>query len=369
MRTSSAIAGLLLDRNGRNARHVSFDLPSGAMLVLPKSGRARRGALAIYNPQRVTGFAAKALMASGFWRGRETSVTPGPLEELQAILAAVIGDAHAQCGFYFGATGIYSKTVILVMDRSGRPLAYGKLADLPAARESVRHESSTLDRLANASGLRGRIPRVVGNTRWRDFPLLVLSAGPSARAPRSYGTMQREFLTNLTNATRETGTLLDSPTWQDMTERLYRWRERLTPAWRDRYDWGMAELERRLGSARLELALAHRDFVCWNTRRNADGTLFVFDWEFSRSGSMPGRDFFHFHVALWAVLGRPLNRDAVDALISAAKREALAPAVDLLLAYLLDVALFQHDAAFGAGEDGHPMLNILAQGIDVLRVS
>jgi hypothetical protein len=367
-RLSSALADLFLDEDIRASAHVSFALPSGAVLVVPKAGRARRGALALYNPQRVTGRVAKALMWSGIWRGTVAHVQPRPLEELQTILAGLLGEPRLQCAFYFGATGIYSKAVILAIDSAGRPLAYGKLAALPVAQQAVRHEGCTLDHLAAATGLRGWIPRVLAETQWREFPLLVLSAGPSAGAPKRFDAMHRAFLGMLKEATCEPAKLLDSIAWRDMNATLARRRERLAPAWRDRYDWALPELERRLGSVRLDLSLAHRDFVCWNTRTNADGSLYVFDWEFARRGSTPGWDFFHFHVALRAVLGRALDRDGVAALTSAAHREGLAPAEDLLLAYLADVALFHHDSLLDAGEDNHPVLEIAAQGIDVLRV-
>jgi hypothetical protein len=366
-RSSSPLADLLLDKDIRASAHVSFALPSGAMLVIPKAGQARRGALAVYNPQRVTGRVAKGLMWTGIWRGTVAQVRPGPLEELQTILAGLLGGPRPQCAFYFGATGIYSKSVILAIDGGGRPLAYAKLAALPAAQQAVRHEGRTLDGLAATASLRGWIPRVLGETRWREFPLLVLSAGPSRGAPKRFGTMHRAFLSSLNEATCEPGTLLESPAWQDMSEKLARWRERLTLPWQERYDWALGALERRLGSTQIDLSLAHRDFVCWNTRTNADGSLYVFDWEFARRRSTPGWDFFHFHVALRAVLARPLDREGVAALIAAAKHEELVPAADLLLGYLVDVALFQHDAVLGAGEENHPMLDIAAQAIDVLR--
>jgi hypothetical protein len=368
MRTSSAIAELLLDSDKRaGGGHASFVLPSGAMLVIPRAGATRRGGLALYNPQRATGLAAKALMWTSLWPGKATKVLAGPLDELRRIFADLLGEPCVQCAFLFGATGIYSKTVIVAMDHAGRPLAYGKLATLPAAQEAVRHEASTLNRLSAVASLRGRIPRSLGQTYWRGFPLLVISAGPPARAPKRFGAMHRAVLASLRDATRTPGTLLESVMWHAMMRLLARWRSRLTPVWCDRYDWALGELERRLGPVRLDLALAHRDFVCWNTRMNSNGSLFVFDWEFSRQGSTPGWDFFHFHVALWAVLARPLDRDSIAELISTAQSEGIESADDLLLAYLTDIALFHHDAVLSEGGTAHRELGIAAQGIDVLR--
>jgi hypothetical protein len=368
MRISSGIAELLFEKGNRTGDgYASFTLPSGVMLVIPRRGFGRRGGLALYNPQRAIGHAAKALMRTGLWPGENTNAPAAPLDELRGILSDLIGETCAQWAFQFGATGIYSKAVILAMDRAGRPLAYGKLAALPAAQQAVLHEASVLNRLSAVTSLHGRIPRVLGQSRWRGFPLLALSAGPSAPAPKVFGAAHREFVASLKDATRSRGTLLESLMWHDMGRLLATWRGRLTPAWCDRYDWALDELERRLGPVRLDLALAHRDFVCWNTRMNSDGSLFVFDWEFSRQGSMPGWDFFHFHVAPWAMLSRPFDRDGAAKLISAAQREGIEPADDLLLAYLTDIALFHHNAVLSEGGMEHREFGIATQGIDLLR--
>ena len=127
MQTPSAIADLLLAAGGHaGRRHMSFELPNGAMLVVPKQGTGRRAGLALYNPQRATGLAAKGLLWTGLWPGRTVEVLAGPLDELRNTLAVALGEPHVECAFQFGSTGIYSKTVILVMDRAGRPLAYAK---------------------------------------------------------------------------------------------------------------------------------------------------------------------------------------------------------------------------------------------------
>ena len=109
--------------------------------------------------------------------------------------------------------------------------------------------------------------------------------------------MHHDFLARLRDATRTSGALVGSPMWRIITRLLEARRSRLPPQWCDRYDWALFELERRFGSTRLDLVLAHRDFVASNTRISSDGTLFVFDWELSRPGSTLGWDFFHFHLA------------------------------------------------------------------------
>lgn len=199
--------------------------------------------------------------------------------------------------------------------------------------------------------------------------MLLISPGPARRAPRVFGAMHRDFLARLRDATCTPGVLAESPMWHAMMHLLSAWGGRLSSAWRGRYDWAFIQLERRLGHTRLDLARAHHDFAPWNTRVNSDGTLFVFDWEFSREGWTPAWDFFHFHASWWAARARALDGDAITDLVAAARREGFDPGDDLLLAYLTDVALFHHDAIFREGKEYHRILEMAGQGIDVLRKS
>ena len=306
-------------------------------------------------------------MWSSLWPGRMVALRPEPLDELRTILADHLGVRQIECAFQFGASGIYNKTVILVMDPAGRSLAYAKLATLAIAQEAVRHETSVLKRLSTAVALRSQVPCLLGAAEWRGFPLLLISPGPARRAPQVFGAMHRDFLARLRDATCTPGAFTESPMWHAMMRLVNTWSSRLSPEWRNRYDWAFIELERRLGSVRLDLAFAHHDFAPWNTRVNADGTLFVFDWEFSRDGWIPAWDFFHFHVTWWAARARALDGDAVTNLVAAARREGIEPADDLLLGYLTDVALFHHDAMLREGREHHRVLELAAQGIDVLR--
>ena len=368
MQRSTGIADLLLASKDRSARaHASFVLPTGAMLIIPRNGPARRGGLAIYNPLRVTGLAAKSLMWSGVWSGQEVHVSAEAMDELHSVLADLLGERHVECAFQLGATGIYSKIVILVMDTAGRPLAYAKLAALATAQQALQHEIATLERLSTVAPLRGRVPHLLGRTKWREFPVVLMSPGPVKRAPRVFGAAHHEFLSCLREATRTPGILVECPMWHAATLLLARWGKGMSPAWRDRYDWALVHLQRQLGRTQLDLSLAHRDFAPWNTRTDRNAILFVFDWEFSKGAFVPGSDFFHFHIALWAMLGRAIDGDVVTNLIAAASREGISNAEDMFLAFLIDIALFEHDAILREGKQHHPVLEIAAQGIDILR--
>ena len=347
--------------------YAMYTLRNGAAILLPKRGAVRRAGLALYNPQMGTGLAAKGLMWTGIWPGRAVCLQPEPLEELRQVLADCIGNSDIELAFQFGATGIYSKAVVLVMDSAGIPLAYAKLAAIDTAQEALRHETDVLKRLSSDARLRGRISLVFADLEWNGFLLLVMSPGPPHRAPSTFGTAQRTFLACLASSTRTVAVLTTSPMWQEMNSLYAAWNSRLSSAWRRRYEWAFGELERRLGRVRLDLSLAHRDFAPWNTRLRSDGTLFVFDWEFARAGSTLGWDFFNFHVAVRAARAGTLDGDGVSELLAAARLEKIDAAEDFLLAYLTDKALFYHNAVLREGKDSHGCLEIAAQGIDTLR--
>ena len=82
----SEIAELLLAPDDCLGRpYALFTLRNGAKLLTPKKGAARRGGLAIYNPQMAAGLAAKGLMWTGIWPGQAVSLRSEPLEELRQV--------------------------------------------------------------------------------------------------------------------------------------------------------------------------------------------------------------------------------------------------------------------------------------------
>jgi hypothetical protein len=364
----SEVAEQLAAPHGHPGRpFLKYALRNGAIILIPSQGPARSGGLALYNPQMVAGLAAKGLMWSRLWAGQAVHLRAEPLEQLRESLAGCLGQSDIELAFQFGATGIYSKTTILVMNSAGWPLAYARLAATTLAQEALLCEAATIERLSRDAGLNGRVPDFLGRFEWKGFPVIVISAGPTRRAPSVFGAAHADFLRRLKEATPAPIALAASGAWRTMTERRKAWDSRLSPEWRDRYDWTLGEMEAKLGSASLDLAMGHRDFVPWNTRLNSDGTLFVFDWEFSTPESTPGWDLFHFHVALWAARGRMLDAEGLSELLAAAQRGGIEPAEGCLLAYLTDMALFHHDAMLREGREHHRLLTSAARGIDTLR--
>src|SRR4029077_9987628 len=88
----SDVAALLITPDRRPGHpYLRYNLRNGATLLIPKRGIAHRGGLAIYNPQMASGLAAMSLMWAGIGPGKAVNLRPGPLQELQQLIADSIG--------------------------------------------------------------------------------------------------------------------------------------------------------------------------------------------------------------------------------------------------------------------------------------
>lgn len=366
---SSPVADILSAPSASAQRpYVGFKVRAGAWIVVPRSGRIPRDGLAIYNPQKPLGMLIKALVQRGLWLPPSVHFEDGAVTELESMLAPLLGRKSVSCAFYFRSPGLYSKTILLVLDENGGALAYAKLGATPESKAAVAHEGDVLERLARIPALAGHVPRVIARAAWREFPMLLVSVGPSRRMSRRFGDAHRKFLSGLAASTTAFRPLRKSLMWTRMTERFMTCEAQLEPALSNRYGWALGEIERRLGEGRLALCLAHRDFVPWNMQRGETGELFVFDWELAQDQCVRGWDFFHFHLASGAMRSRRFGHRAAASLLDAAERDGVSPADGCLLAYLTDVGLFLRDRLLRSpAKQENRYLHLVENAIDSFR--
>lgn len=366
---SSPVSDILMTAPASAARpYVGLMVRTGAWIVVPWAGQIPRDGLAVYNPQKLRGMLIKALVQHGLWIPPAIGFRDDVVTEIESLLASLLGLETVQCAFYFRSPGLYSKTILLALDERGRAAAYAKLGSTPESKSAVAHEGDILERLAQIPELAEHIPRIIARTAWREFPMLVLSVGPSRRMSCKFGSAHRKFLHDLGGATACSLPLHASLMWTRMSERFAANEALLGPAWSERYAWALGEIEKRLGKSSLALGLAHRDFVPWNMQRRENGELFVFDWELAQDQCVRGWDFFHFHLAGRSMRTRRIGQRAIARLLQAAEREIAVPADGHMLAYLTDVGLFLHDRLLRSpGEQENHFLGLLESAIDSFR--
>ena len=359
---------LITEESGPAKPYVAFKANSGAWILVPDRPPIRTAGLALYHPQSLRGAFAKNLIAAGAWRPQSRRVRQETLDELKGALNGFVGDDELHCAFYLRAPGPFAKAIVLAMDSAGRPIAYVKIAATEQSARAIAHEAEMLERLARIPSLAHCVPRVMARARWRDYPILVLSAGPLRSAPRGFDGIHREFLDHLGASTRSTRRLSDSRMLAEIRGRFDASHEALPGPWRSRYAWALEEIEKRGGAFELPLSLAHGDFVPWNMRRNKDGSLYVFDWELAAAERTAGWDALHFRLARHAFGIGPRGGVGLEAMCGLLARDDRDAGELLLLAYLTDVGLFcQHRLIEAGAPTTNPFIAAAGDLLDALR--
>ena len=263
---------------------------------------------------------------------------------LEMALEARLGCSPIFLALKTGPPRTMRKTTIQVMDREGDILAYVKLATSPDARLVVQREIDCLRDLAAHPPLANAISRLLGTIDSPGYFASVLAPGPVARGPATFGEPHQSFLRAMASSTGRAMSFQQSAMWKDMDDKLNRLGPRLPPAWQSRLDASMRVLNDALGSRELLLSTAHRDFGQWNTRLNADGSLYVFDWDGARREMTPLYDLIGFHFLHYGKLVRSDSHiEALSRILDACRQwgtganRELAPY--LFLAYLTESAL------------------------------
>jgi hypothetical protein len=332
-----------------NLREVRWLFPADAPVI------RRAGTSGLSSPGSVRGRILKQLMAVGAVRGEPAQLESEPLARLEGEMARILGETHVHLAFYVGVSGAYRKVMAQVLSVQGDTLAYAKIGIPPLARAAVEDEGRVLLRLSESTALRGAVPEVLGRFGWQGGEVLLITGGPTRPGPRQLTSVHAKFCENTFHSFTQECAFGDGPMWIRMTETLLRLTPRLPDPLPTYYERAIRQLEQELGSVRLPLSLAHRDFAPWNTRLGPAG-LFVFDWERAQEGVIPLYDVFHFWAIQAALFGRRRrfpDRRFLQDLLSRQWPGAQEYMRWLYLAYLIDVSLDYSEAriiAPAAGE-------------------
>lgn len=264
-----------------------------------------------------------------------------------------------------GTAGPYQKASVLLTSTSGEGLALAKVAMTQTADAMVMVEAGWLKELAAMRELAGQVPRLIAEgAALNGRRYLVTTLAPSTRQSRALTAGHTRFLEALGRARLQTLTFSSSPCFRYLDRML----AQLAPclAFRVRAALGEAlhDCIAHLSGWTGPFVIAQGDFAPWNIRVHHD-QVFVFDWEYARSGANPLADVLNYLLMPRAVSGRGISVRFLRAAIREAGELARrlypewswrAPVISVLaLAYLLEVIL-HYSLANQCVDHAHPVV-------------
>lgn len=254
-----------------------------------------------------------------------------------------------------GTEGPYQKASVLFLSAHGEALALAKVAMAPSADPMVRAEARWLKELTDLRELSGQVPRLLAEgATLNGRRYLLTTLAPSTRQSSALTSAHLRFLEALGRARLNTLSFSSSPCFRQLDQALaqlapYATREALVAL-----RAALADCMTHLSEWRGPFVIAQGDFAPWNIRVHRHG-IFVFDWEYARSGANPLADIFNFLLMPRAASGRAIGiRFLADTLRRAADlARQLYPEWNwrprvtsaLALAYLLEVILHYSHAS------------------------
>jgi hypothetical protein len=161
------------------------------------------------------------------------------------------------------------RALLSIADDGGKLIAFAKVA---LAAEPVRHERRVLEQLTRIGPESFVAPRVLDFFEWSDCAVLVLEpVAVRGRSDRRLNELEVEVLVELSQLG--------------------------------------ASLSPVLGHAHSEIPV-HGDFAPWNSSRNGDRGLVLWDWEGAHLG-YPLEDYFHWHTQRLVLLSAETPADLV----------------------------------------------------------
>jgi hypothetical protein len=315
----------------------------------------RAGVRGLFSPGSIRGGVLKKLIEVGAIRGEQVRLENEPLVRLESEFAQICGEREVRVAFYVGTAGAYRKVTAQVMTPTGRTLTYSKIGMSPPAQASVEGERRVLLRLSESEALRGKVPEVLGWFNWHGGKVIVVTSAAGRLGPRRLSGLHSQFCENAFLSFAEEYVFGEGPMWARMTETLLRLNRDFADPLPAYCGHALQLLREELGSVKLPLSLAHRDFAPWNTKL-VSGDLFVFDWEHAETGVTPLYDVFHFwaiQAALFRRRRRFPDRRFLENLLHRLWPGGQQYLPWLYLAYLLDMSLTYGEAqviAPGVGE-------------------
>jgi phosphotransferase family enzyme len=206
-----------------------------------------------------------------------------------------------------GSPGPYQKASLLMMSDHGHGLALAKLALVPTADHRVAAEADWLRVLKSIPKLADQVPGLLAEgATLNGRRYLVTTLSPSTDMTNEFTPAHLSFLNTLGRARLDTMSFAASPCLEYLERLLAELEPFMT------HD-ALAALQTALGDCRELLSgwtgpfvMGQGDFAPWNIRVHQQ-RIFVFDWEYARTGANPLADVVNFFVMQRALSNREVS--------------------------------------------------------------
>ncbi len=280
-----------------DVRLVALPNARSPRVVLPgRPWRVSAGALRHYRTS-ATGVRRVAASAGSLGlRAGLGELMPGRLRRpaadgIDAHLCDVLG-RQVHVSLYVGPQRAVQKPVLQVLDDTGRPIAFAKVAVNTLTTDLIRHEAAALDLLQDAGLTSVRVPRILHRGEWHSRELLVQEAlvptGRAEVAPPLLAEAAREISAVGGHHDHD---LADNPYVADLRARV----AALPPHAHSGALSSTLDAVLAAPGIRLTLGSWHGDWAPWNMAQ-AHGRVLVWDWEGFGSGVPVGFDACHHEV-------------------------------------------------------------------------
>jgi len=301
------------------------------LLIPLEEPSAAVAALRGYHPARRLGRISKRLLAFGLRTGlakpflRRRTVVMGPSapgededsSSLREHVGGMFGRKHVLVSISLGAPSPDRKPLIQAMTAAGEILGYVKVGWNERTIPLVQREETVLRQLEGSRFSTAQVPRVLHTGWWSGCYLLAQSppdndwnAGPGRPDARHLA-----FLHELLRLQGDGRTASIQSWMQPLLDRADTLKGRGLSYYSDQIEWALDTCLQLAPEDEFPVGRCHRDFTPWNTLE-ADGKLFVFDWEYSSQLGTPGWDLFHFLIQSAVLVRRRAGHQIFSDLMS-----------------------------------------------------
>lgn len=210
-------------------------------------------------------------------------------------------------GPVYAATGVRSgdnrKATLHLVDGRGEPVGYAKVGWNATIDQAIEAEGSTLKEIDGGTS-KVRAPRVIAELDYAGHPIMVTSPLPLAVRPVRPGEVSAQEMYTLMPVVRYAAISRTSH-YRTVLTRLGALQSHTVVG--EMADHA-SELLQQIARETCELPVVsrwHGDFAPWNTARDADETLWVWDWESSEPDAVAGLDALHWSASAARLAARP----------------------------------------------------------------